>query len=622
MTARFRHLLLLSLLALLVAAVPARAGFAPANDPIVEAEQLAPTGLDTDAQGNTVVAWSQQKVLFDPFEVKARRVAADGTLGPIIEVAPGEVGYRPAVAVTPGGRAFVAWRENVDPDPDSIKGRWLEPDGTLGPILTLVQGAAGVEDAGNPQAVVDLTGDVTIAWQNFEANTLEMRRVTSGGTLYPLVEDVAEGSVTNPVISALPSGSTVAVWRGTGTEKSAVSPEGVVSPAVQISESAGADDNEIATSAAGRSLVVWRQSGAEYAVRGRMLRPNGAPIGPELTIEPPGAGFVGPRPTVAADSAGNFLVTWNRQDGAGDAIVYARGLDSAGVFAGPAQAVSSAGADAGFDLAALVDGGNGFVAWEDDSPGEPTLGRTVNASGVPTAPAGTFFSDGFGPELVSSVPAAGFAAFTIGYPISGSAQGIVLRRFLTPPSCTDSAAKVVQGQPIAVPISCAGLGIEGAQVAAPPVHGTVSGFNPLTGSFTYTPRPGYDGPDSFTYTAANDGGPSAPAIVSIDVGKETVKPVIKRLRYIRKGKKFRLVLSEPAKAVIRVKSVRRVKGKRRIKLIGKVVTKNASIKATIRVRGKLAKRLAAGGKFRAIGVATDLAENKSNPKRIAFRLNG
>ncbi len=41
-------------------------------------------------------------------------------------------------------------------------------------------------------------------------------------------------------------------------------------------------------------------------------------------------------------------------------------------------------------------------------------------------------------------------------------------------------------------------------ILANPIHGTISGFNPATGDFTYTPNSNYDGPDSFTFKA-NDG---------------------------------------------------------------------------------------------------------------------
>ncbi|MFG3757383.1 Ig-like domain-containing protein, partial [Klebsiella pneumoniae] len=52
-----------------------------------------------------------------------------------------------------------------------------------------------------------------------------------------------------------------------------------------------------------------------------------------------------------------------------------------------------------------------------------------------------------------------------------------------------------------------------------PTHGTatVSG-----GSITYTPNPSYSGMDSFTYTASNAGGTTAPATITVTVSNATV----------------------------------------------------------------------------------------------------
>ncbi|MFC5345246.1 IPT/TIG domain-containing protein [Brevundimonas staleyi] len=56
-------------------------------------------------------------------------------------------------------------------------------------------------------------------------------------------------------------------------------------------------------------------------------------------------------------------------------------------------------------------------------------------------------------------------------------------------------------------------------VANPPSHGSTS----VTGlTISYTPNPGYSGPDSFTYTAGNAGGTSLPATVSLTVSPPTL----------------------------------------------------------------------------------------------------
>ena len=75
------------------------------------------------------------------------------------------------------------------------------------------------------------------------------------------------------------------------------------------------------------------------------------------------------------------------------------------------------------------------------------------------------------------------------------------------------------------------------QIVAAPAHGTLSGFNPGTGTVTYTPAANYSGSDSFTFTVTDDaqaGTPanltSSPAQVSI-----TINPVDDAPRFAAAG---------------------------------------------------------------------------------------
>jgi fibronectin-binding autotransporter adhesin len=68
-------------------------------------------------------------------------------------------------------------------------------------------------------------------------------------------------------------------------------------------------------------------------------------------------------------------------------------------------------------------------------------------------------------------------------------------------------------------------------IVTPPVHGTLSGFNPATGQVTYTPNSKYNGNDSFTFTVTDDGlaGATAnltstPGTVSISVTNTNNQP--------------------------------------------------------------------------------------------------
>jgi DNA-binding beta-propeller fold protein YncE len=51
-----------------------------------------------------------------------------------------------------------------------------------------------------------------------------------------------------------------------------------------------------------------------------------------------------------------------------------------------------------------------------------------------------------------------------------------------------------------------------------PAHGTLSGFNPYTGTVSYFPDPGYGGTDSFSFTATDDAGAGTPVSVAVTAG--------------------------------------------------------------------------------------------------------
>ena len=268
--------------------------------------------------------------------------------------------------------------------------------------------------------------------------------------------------------------------------------------------------------------------------------------------------------------------------------------------------------------AAIDDQGGGAVAWLDyEMPQSSVFGRPIQSVGLPNGdlteliPAPVEIS-----VIAAGVPALGYAAF-----LARQRDAVVLRRFLEPPVCRDSAATVTQGRPVTIPPSCTGAGIETTRVVSNPGHGTVAPPGPGGLALTYTPTPGFKGTDRLTYAVGNDGGSSNPALVTIKVGKDTVKPRIKRFRFVRgKHDKFVLRLSEPARVAITVDALAGGAKQSRRTVAGRVKSKKFSRKVVIRLRGKLAKKLQAGGRFRATAVATDPARNRSKPKRLKIAL--
>lgn len=641
---RFGLVLLIFLFGTAAQAGTAHAGFAPDNELIGGGDQFQATDIAADAQGNSITVYYDQPGNEGPRLVKARRVSAGGEIGPVLELAPGESGFQAAVDMTAAGRAFAAWRaEEGVGGPDGVKGRWIEPDGTLGPVLTFVTGVGGVVDVEQVEVTVGAEGVATVGWRGFTGSqNFAIRRVSPGGALSETVVDISDGVALSPIrLEALPGGSTLATWRGLGLEKNVISPS--LELAGDETVSIKGDSYLLATDSTGHSLAIWREDAGEtFAIVGRFLDPGGAIVGSEFTIEEPAEGFLGIS-SLSADSDGDFIVTWYRQDEKNIATTYARTVNTAAAFGGPATPFSIYPEDAGSAAAALFDDGTGALTWGAD---DVAKGRAFQSPATPIGPIEVL--NGEQEQLTAaSAPAAGVAAFLLKYNNSGSTGETKVRRFLVPPSCAASTAATLAGTTTTLPLPCEGPAIEGVRIVSGPSHGTLGAYDPATSTLPYAAAPDFHGPDAVTYEALNDGGASGPATVSIAVADVT-RPRITALRFVRpKGKaakrrrppyKFDLRFSESAKARVavqrRLPGVRRGKrclkprnraqlrrGKRctRFVGIGAVTSKRYSQRIVIRASAKISRKLRKGGRFRIVAVATDKAGLKSSAKRRSIR---
>jgi VCBS repeat-containing protein len=160
-------------------------------------------------------------------------------------------------------------------------------------------------------------------------------------------------------------------------------------------------------------------------------------------------------------------------------------------------------------------------------PNHPTLPLTYRVTARPTH--GTL--SGTAPNLTYT-PASGYRGtdsfqYTVSNGVLTSAPGTVLISVTSPPSPPTPPANyppVANSQsvttPIGTPVAVVLTGSDSQSlpltytVIAGPSHGTLSGTAPR---LSYTPAPGYVGPDSFRFTTSNGTATSAPATVSIQV---------------------------------------------------------------------------------------------------------
>ena len=146
--------------------------------------------------------------------IRTRRLAADGTFGPVRGVsAPSADGSEHAdVAVDPDGNAHIVWEDPVSPPPSQmIRTRRVAADGTLGPIQDLSATSSG--EVSGPSLAVDGAGNAHFAWERrVGASDLlaETRRRAAGGALGPVQVLSTRGFA--PVIAANAAGDAAAAW--------------------------------------------------------------------------------------------------------------------------------------------------------------------------------------------------------------------------------------------------------------------------------------------------------------------------------------------------------------------------------------------------------------------------
>src|SRR3954454_18013447 len=126
-----------AVLVALAAPAAAQAGFS--EDLVPVSEVFTNSGGDAvavDASGDAIVAWTSAPNSMEKRTLKARRIKADGTLGPVLALSDGTlVASAPEVAFAGNGRAVVTWTEIVPPGANSaLEARVIGPDDSLGDI--------------------------------------------------------------------------------------------------------------------------------------------------------------------------------------------------------------------------------------------------------------------------------------------------------------------------------------------------------------------------------------------------------------------------------------------------------------------------------------------------------
>lgn len=154
----------------------------------------------------------------------------------------------------------MAWI-SVEKSEHTVFGRWVERDGTLGPLLTLATPDPGKLNPVEVHVAVDPAGVATVVWRNDAGGNanIALRRIQPDSSLGPVVPKL--GSGIGIKVADLPNGSTVVAWRSAGTELNTVTGNLTVGTPQLVSSTTSTAEPEIGVDSQGNGLVAWRDGG-------------------------------------------------------------------------------------------------------------------------------------------------------------------------------------------------------------------------------------------------------------------------------------------------------------------------------------------------------------------------
>ncbi len=325
------------------------------------------------------------------------------------------------VASDSAGNFVVVWTSYGDPA-YSIQGQRYDASGSaIGGQFQISTPTSALQQS--PSIASDAAGDFVVLWESGGSagsdtsdHSVQGQRYDASGS--PMggefqVNSYTTGSQDRPSVASDSAGSFVVVWRSNGSSGADASGTSVQGQRYDTSGSAvggefqvnsyttGSQDRpSVASDSAGNFVVVWQSDGSSGAdvsgtsVQGQRYDASGSAIGGEFQVNSYTTGNQ-VRPSVASDSAGNFVVVWQSNgssggDASGTSVQGQRYDASGSAIGGQFQVNTYTTGNQGGPSIASDSAGNFVVVWESfGSAGSDTSawsvhGRSFDASGSPT----------------------------------------------------------------------------------------------------------------------------------------------------------------------------------------------------------------------------------------------
>jgi hypothetical protein len=341
-----------------------------------------------DPSGNFVVVWdSEQDGSYSG--VFGQRYSSSGApVGPEFRIntftAYAQAG--PFAGTDSFGNFIVVWASSSGQD-GSIDGvfgqRYVSSGAPVGPEFRVNTYTTNGQRF--PSLAVGATGNFVVVWQSFSQDgsgqgIFGQRYAASGAPVGPefRVNTYTTNSQNAASVATTPSGNFVVVW---GSELQDGSNYGIfgqrynssgtpLGPEFRVNTytTSGQWRPSVATDPAGNFVVVWHsntQDGSNFGVFGQRYDSFGAPLGPEFRVSTFTTNTQY-RPTVAADSLGNFVVVWASytQDGSNSGV-FGQRYDNGGTPQGPEFRVNTYTTNAQYGIRSVAADplGNFVVVW-------------------------------------------------------------------------------------------------------------------------------------------------------------------------------------------------------------------------------------------------------------------
>ncbi|MEO1521001.1 MAG: Calx-beta domain-containing protein [Cyanobacteria bacterium J06633_2] len=299
-----------------------------------------------DANGNFVVAWTDRNPLSATSgAVRARRFDSNGNaLGNQFRVNTTTANAQdtPAIAMNADGRFVITW-ESFDQDGDG-EGVYAQVYNSLGNEVggEIAVNTTTTHEQGDPVVAMDANGNFVVAWTDrnpavITSGAVRARRFDSNGSALGgqfLVNTTQTDAQDTPAIAMNPNGNFVITWESRNQDGDG---DGVYAQrydsfgatvggeiAVNTTTNSNQDDPSVAIDTAGNFLVAWEsfgQDGNNDGVYGQYFDNTGAKVGTEFRINT----FTNNHQSevaLAMDADGNAIAVWRSsgQDGSSNGV--------------------------------------------------------------------------------------------------------------------------------------------------------------------------------------------------------------------------------------------------------------------------------------------------------------